>query len=120
MTICLRSANPMDTNVVGNTIIDGHQAGPVVTFTGTENEYCWLSGFTLRNGSAQYGGGVLGGVSDRHTHATIQNNLIASNYADCGGAVALCDGTIQNNTIRATGPTTGAGSTSAEVSSGTM
>jgi hypothetical protein len=87
------------------TIIDGSQAGPVVTFSGTEDETCVLSGFTIRNGKARDadGGGIRGGTSDHHTRATIENNTITANFGiDAfarGGGLAYCDGTIKNNTI---------------------
>lgn len=49
--IVLRSKDPTSPIVVKNTIIDGTQAGSVVTFAGTEDETCVLSGFTIRNGT---------------------------------------------------------------------
>ena len=97
--IVLTSTDPIDTNVVANTIIDGNDAGSVVAFDGTENESCVLSGFTIRNGNAEWGGGISGGTDPAATYATIQNNTITGNTAENGGGLALCDGTIQNNTI---------------------
>ncbi len=99
-SIILRSTDPLDGNVVQNTIIDGNRAGSVVTFDGTEEEKCVLSGFTIRNGRAQLGGGILGGDWSHRTLATIQNNIISGNRADGdGGGLALCDGRIRNNTV---------------------
>jgi hypothetical protein len=104
--IVLRSTNPTDWKVVANTIIDGNQAGSVVTFAATEDETCILAGFTIRNGRARDGGGILGGTEDTHTHAAIRNNLITKNISTGstsdmrgGGGVAYCDGLIENNTI---------------------
>jgi len=98
--IVLRGTDPPDAAVVENTIIDGDQAGPVVTFSGSENETCVLSGFTIRNGSAPYGGGVLGGDWNNRTLTTIENNIISGNHADGdGGGIVHCDGAIQNNVI---------------------
>jgi len=101
--IILSSTDPLDADVVANTIIDGNDAGSVVTFAATEDETCVLSGFTLRNGSAWRGGGICGGTLDDRTHATIQNNVISGNSVmgdlSAGGGLFLCDGTIQNNTI---------------------
>jgi len=51
----LRSTDPSDTNVVAQTVIDGGEAGPVVTFGGTEDETCVLAGFTVRNGYGSQG-----------------------------------------------------------------
>jgi hypothetical protein len=96
----LRSTNPHDPSVVANTIIDGGKKGSVVTFQGSEDETCLLSGFTIRNGEAEEGGGIAG----NGTHATIENNVITGNraytYAPCpGGGLASCHGMIRNNVI---------------------
>ncbi|MDP2895874.1 MAG: hypothetical protein Q8Q12_04855 [bacterium] len=94
--ITLTSTDPLDPTVVANTIIDGNQAGSVITFSGTETESCVLSGFTLRNGGAEYGGGVHGAK----THATVRNNVITGNLAQkVGGGLWDCSGRIQNNVI---------------------
>ena len=97
--IILRSTDPLDPDVVANTIIDGNQTGSVVTFSGDEDETCVLSGFTIRDGKAEKGGGVCGGTEETHTHATIQNNVITGNWAEFGGGLVYCDGTIRDNTI---------------------
>jgi len=98
--IVLTSTNPNDPGVVKNTIIDGNQAGSVVTFSGTESPACVLSGFSIRNGKAAYGGGVLGGNSIVHTHARVQNSVITGNKGSSGGgALCYCDGAIENNHI---------------------
>jgi hypothetical protein len=101
--IILRSTDPNDPNVVAATIIDGNNFYSVVTFAGTENQTAVLFGFTIRNGKVAngvppdlyHGAGILG----NGTHATIQNNIITGNVADCGGGLSDCHGTIQNNTI---------------------
>jgi len=98
--ITLSSTNPLDSPVVvANTIIDGNQAGPVVTFSGTEDETCLLSGFTIRNGLAPQGGGICGGSGEKRSRATIENSVISGNWADSGGGLLCCDGTIRNNVI---------------------
>jgi len=101
--IILRSTDPLDPDVVEGTIIDGNEFIPVVSFSGTEDETCVVSGLTIRNGSGA-GAGICGGERlGEHTHATIQNNVISGNSAHGefgrGGGMAFCDGTIQNNTI---------------------
>jgi hypothetical protein len=59
-----------------------------------------FSGFTIQNGSAPNGAGVLGGTAAFHTHATIRNNVITGNSAGAnGGGLAYCDGAVQDNTI---------------------
>jgi hypothetical protein len=98
--ITVRSTDPLDPAVVAGTIIDGDQAGSVVTFVGTEDEMCVLAGFTIRNGSANTGGGICGGVRETHARSTIRNNIITDNLAvDCGGGLAFCDGVVQDNRI---------------------
>jgi putative surface-exposed virulence protein len=93
--IILRSTEPTNLSLVASTIIDGSSSDSVVIFSGTELTTCVLSGFTLRNGYADYGGGVLG----NGTLATLQNNIILGNVANRGGGVFGCDGLIQNNNI---------------------
>jgi len=103
--ITLRSTNPIDPAIVANTTIDGQQAGSVVTFTGKEDETCVLSGFSIGSGQATSGGGIRGGTSEQHTHATIRNCVISSNTVSYnigdfgGGGIAFCDGLITNNRI---------------------
>jgi len=103
MNITLTSTDPTNPDVVASTIIDGNQAGAVVTFDGTEDESCVLSGFTIRNGKGQFIGGICGGAEDNRTHASIRNNVITGNSTQSagggGGGIAFCDGTIENNVI---------------------
>ena len=47
-----------DTTYISSTIIDGFSIGSVVTFTNNENSSAILCGFTITNGSANYGGGI--------------------------------------------------------------
>lgn len=110
--IVLQSTVPTNWSVVGNTIIDGNQAGSVVTFFGTETEACVLSGFTIRNGTGALapdgsinGGGILGSTDQslpltRMTRATIRNNIVTGNspppgVGNCGG-IGACAGLIEN------------------------
>jgi hypothetical protein len=70
-----------------------------VTFAGGEDETCVLSGFTIRNGKAKYGGGITAPVSPG-SKATIRQNLIIENSAEHGGGgLYYCNGKIENNTI---------------------
>jgi hypothetical protein len=82
------------------TILDGGGVGSVVSFLGTESEACVTAGFTIQNGSAVCGAGILGGTPAAHSRATLQHNVIADNRADTlGSGLAYCDGLVQNNTI---------------------
>lgn len=98
--IVLQSTDPLDPAIVANTIIDGDQAGSVVTLSGAENETCILTGLTILNGKAEYAGGIYGGPDNGPNKATIRNNVIMLNSATWhGGGLAHCHGTIQNNII---------------------
>ena len=97
--IILTSANGLSPAAVSDTIIDGNMAGSAVAFSGDETESCVLAGFTIRNGDADYGGGICGGSRNSHTRATVRNNRIIGNSAQEGGALCWCDGSVQNNLI---------------------
>jgi len=93
--IVLTSTDPCDGTIVDNTIIDGSGSGSVVTFAGTENSTCKITGLTITGGSADSGGGING----NDTQATIANCVITSNSADYGGGLSDCDGTISKCVI---------------------
>jgi hypothetical protein len=96
--IVLRSTAPEDIAVIERTIIDGQHVGPVVTFEGTEDDNCVLTGFTIQNGEADEGAGINGGVPQ--TQARIQYNMIVDNTAESyGGGVYHCNGIIRHNLI---------------------
>jgi hypothetical protein len=99
--IVIHSRDPNDPKIVASTVImDGGARRAVVTFAGSETSGCILLGFTIRNGSADYGGGICGGTEEKHTYATIRSNTITQNYAiHNGGGIAFCDGPIENNVI---------------------
>ena len=107
----------------GETTIDGNQAGSVVAFRSGEDQFSVLSGFTLTNGLATDGGGVLcdnasptiknniisgstatflgGGVYLLNSSTYLSNNVILENVSLFGGGIC-CRGsfsTISNNTI---------------------
>ncbi len=110
--ITLRSTDPPDPDIVGATIVDGNQAGSVVTFDATETETCILSGFTIRNGKSDYGGGIsVAEWSWRgSTHATVESNIITGNSADReGGGLFRCDGVIEGNVITENSAASGGG-----------
>ena len=97
--INLHSTDPTNQDVVENTIIYGDGISCVVSFSGTQNENCILSGFTITNG----GIGILGlspYVAPENSKATIQYNIIKNNTSyGYGAGVCFCDGKIQYNTI---------------------
>jgi hypothetical protein len=81
------------------TVIDGNQAGSVVSFRSFEDENSVLQGFTITNGSAAFGGGVH---CHDFTSPTVIDNVITANTADNGGAIGCyfsSSPTIAGNTI---------------------
>jgi len=91
--ITLRSTDPDDPAVVDSTIIDGGNAGAVVSFRSGETEEAVLSGFTITRG----GGLLISGGSS----PLITKNIIEDNSAEVGAGIAIFDSspTILENTI---------------------
>src|SRR5262245_25881950 len=84
------------------TVIDGNQAGPVVTFNSGEGPQSELNGFTLKNGKAS--GSTLrgGGIRIENSSPIITGNIITNNVAgDGGGGISSSFGSpaIRGNTI---------------------
>ena len=80
------------------TIIDGNQAGSVVTFSSGMTEEAVIDGFTIRNGDAYEGGGIYCSL----TSPTIMNCTISGNIAESYGGGIYCYSsypTITNCTI---------------------
>jgi hypothetical protein len=96
--LILQSINPLDNEIVDTTIIDPNGVDAVLTFSGTEDSSCVVSGFTITNG-------VFSGINGNGCEAVIQNNIIVGNSIPSlsgntgGGGVFNCDGVIQNNII---------------------
>jgi nitrous oxidase accessory protein NosD len=82
------------------TIIDGHDAGSVVSFKSGETRSAVLSGFTLRGGYMNVFGG--GGVAILSASPTIRDNIIRDNHA-CGNGAGISSlygsPLIEHNTI---------------------
>ena len=70
------------------TIIDGSNAGPVVTFQTGEGVHSTLSGFTIQHGSASFGAGV----TLTFASATITRNVFRNNAQGSGGFGAAIGG----------------------------
>ncbi len=90
----------------GITIIDGNQAGSVVTFSNNEGSGSLLQGFTITNGTGTFdpvwvlyfGGGIYCSGSS----PTISECTVTGNSADSGGGIfctAASSPGIDNNTI---------------------
>jgi hypothetical protein len=84
------------------TIIDGHNAGTVVTFQTQEGTQSVLTGFTIEHGNASFGAGImLLGAS-----ATITKNIFRNNAQGAGGFGAAIGGNgsspvVERNTFLA-------------------
>jgi Big-like domain-containing protein len=101
ITVTSESGRPEDT------IIDGGDAYPVVSFISGEGRGSVINGFTLQNGRAALWGG---GVNVQGSSPTITNNIIRNNQACQGGGIGILSGspliqrnTISNNTIFCSG-----------------
>ncbi|MGA1865102.1 MAG: right-handed parallel beta-helix repeat-containing protein, partial [bacterium] len=132
--VTLQSIDPNDPNVIAATVIDGGQTGSAVSFKYDDIYYDsndltmetknLLSGFTIRNGKAQYGGGIYcessspiiknciitdnssfpyggGGIYCDNSSASIKDCTIRKNDAPYGGGVCLnnCSSGIEYCTI---------------------
>jgi nitrous oxidase accessory protein NosD len=85
------------------TIIDGNQAGSVVTFGTHETPDSVLNGFTLQNGMTTFDGG---GIFVSYASPTIVGNIITNNIAGDGGAGIMSyhgSPVIQGNVIKNNG-----------------
>jgi len=68
-------------------VLDGNRVGSVVTASNLGTTTARIDGFTIRNGKANYGGGIYCSSSS----ITISNNTITSNAADNVGGGVFCD-----------------------------
>ena len=98
--ITVRSTDPLNTDVVAATIIDGNQSGTCVTFRTGEDRDSVISGFTITNGGQAVGGGVRCEYSHgAGSSPTICNNTIAGN-TQCGVFIDIAGyPLVLNNTI---------------------
>ncbi|MDM8559109.1 right-handed parallel beta-helix repeat-containing protein [Candidatus Parabeggiatoa sp. HSG14] len=85
-----------------NTVIDGNKSDSVVKLVNEGSKKATLSGFTITNGNAQYGGGILvKGLNSISKELIFKNLIIVGNSSHAGGGIS-CHGsspTIENITI---------------------
>lgn len=82
------SSDPED---MQNTIIDGNQAGTVISVTDTEEAFVYISGFTITNGVSDedvyYSSG---GIYGSNSNLILNNLIISENIAETtGGGISL-------------------------------
>ncbi len=96
-----------DTSYISSTIIDGDSSGSVVTFENEEDSTSVITGFTIRNGFATYGGGI----SCEGSHPLICNNIISENVSTYGGGIQCqnSNAIIRDNVICGNISTSGGG-----------
>ncbi len=100
--LVLSSLDPQDADTVAATVIDGNDAGPVITLAGTETPACRLQGLTITGGSNAegHGGGICGnGARVTISHCTLIDNRVEGDDSD-GGGLADCDGLIEDCLIQ--------------------
>jgi hypothetical protein len=93
ITVTSRYFITHDPSYIGQTIIDGNQAGSVVTCASGESDQAVLSGFSLINGSALSTGGCGGGVYVANASPRLEHLFVNENQAQRGGGIYLdgCD-----------------------------
>ncbi len=99
---------------VNVTVLDGNQAGSVVTCPSGATASTRIDGFTITNGSGTLSSGETygGGLYLASSSPTITNNAISGNSATYGGGVYVYDlssPTIANNTISGNSASYGGG-----------
>lgn len=94
-SIVLLSGNGPDSTIIS---AERNPHTPVINFVSGEDTCAIISGFTIRNGSASQGGGIV----CRFSSPKIQNNIIVQNRAALGAGIYCSDGSnpiIKNNII---------------------
>lgn len=81
--ITVRSTDPNNFDMVANTIIDGNQAGVVVTFSKGEGSDSLLCGIKVQNGHGDFGGGIYCNSSS----PTIAKCIITENSGNWGAGI---------------------------------
>ncbi len=92
------------------TVLDGNQAGSVVTVPSGATSGTTIDGFTIRNGSASYGAGIYSYYSN--ASATIANNIIRANNSSYSGGGLYANGstlTIVGNVFVGNSASSGGG-----------
>lgn len=82
-----------DTNYISNTIIDGNKTGSVVTVNQNESLKTVICGFTIMNGLAKSGGGIMiDGASPSLKNLIIKNNKAYGTDMNSGNSFIINGG----------------------------
>ena len=85
-----------DTSYITSTVLDGDSANSVIRNNNWYDSLSEITGFTITNGNATYGGGGI----VFHSSGKITNNIIRGNRASRGGGIYIeGDALIENNII---------------------
>ncbi len=80
----------LDTSYISQTVIDGNSNESVVTFENDEDSTAVLSGFTIINGSALFGGGI----KVEYSNPSLENITVSGNIASGpGGGISFQNST---------------------------
>lgn len=79
--ITVQSADPSDSTIMAATIIDGGGSGSVIEIIGGDSST--LKGFTIQNGDADYGGGIL---IENNSTPIIKQNTVRNNETTYNGS----------------------------------
>jgi len=87
--ITLRSSDPLDAEVVANTIINGSSSGSVVTCSSGEGPDTIIDGFSITGGTGTKWSYYLcgGGMYNDNSSATVVHCIFMNNAADMGGGM---------------------------------
>ncbi len=91
--IILTSLEPVRSDVVSRTVIDG-----TVYFRGTEDANCVLAGFRVNTAIVGFDP-LIDPNGVHHTRATISHCVLENILSGCGGVIRNCDGAIDNCVI---------------------
>ena len=98
ITVASLFLTTQDTTYISQTIIDGNQNGSVVTFENGEDSTAVLSGFTITNGNATYGGGIFCNDSS----PLLYNLKITNNTGGWGGGLGCLEANMFMENVEVT------------------
>jgi len=95
ISVASKYLTTQDTIYISHTIIDGGQDGSVITFENGEDSTAILVGFTVRNGSNDYGGGIYCRMFSPSTNDVNNTNNSGDEEEAIRGKLS-CNPTLEN------------------------